>query len=54
MTYTSARFTNEGRTSIIVTTSDGRELCVPVEPTNRHYQEVVAQGVVVDDPVPGP
>lgn len=27
MTYTSARFTNEGRTSIIVTTSDGRELC---------------------------
>lgn len=50
MTYTAANWSSDARASIIVTTSDGREFCVPVDLGNRHYRELISQGVAIADP----
>lgn len=51
MTYTTARWVSDDQTSIIVATSDGREFCVPVDLGNRHYRELISQGLAIDPPL---
>ena len=45
MNITSAKYNQDlaGNNSSISCTIDGKELCVPLAPSNRHYDEIMRQ-----------
>lgn len=47
---TNARYADDTRT-IILAEIDGAAWCIPVDLANRHYQEIIAAGLTVADPL---
>lgn len=43
-----ARWADEGQ-SVILATIDGKDVQVPADPSNRHYQDIVRLGIVIAD-----
>lgn len=49
MTITDAKWVNEDRATFTATVDD-HQLCIPVDPQNRHYAEVLRQGIMIAGP----
>ena len=47
MTIENARWVECDGAKSIIATVDGRELCIPVDPRNRHYAEIIRQGIPI-------
>jgi hypothetical protein len=50
MTIENARWVDEEKTTVEATV-DGKQLFVPAVSGNRHYLEIIAQGINVSDPI---
>lgn len=49
MQITNARYVDASR-SMILAEVNGQETCIPVDPRNRHYQDLIRLGVTVAEP----
>lgn len=51
MNITNARYADSEKTAVLADV-DGRPSCIPVDPNNRHYQELIAARAAIGPFIP--
>jgi hypothetical protein len=50
MTITNIRWADADHGAIVALV-DGREVCIPADPLNRHYAAIIEQGLEIAEPI---